>query len=84
MQSTKTTKDSLLRWCNNRIRTDRPITAETNLLDEGHLDSLFVMDLIVHIERQFGVVVDSREISPRNFRSVRTLTALITANGATR
>ena len=59
-----------------------PITAETNLLDEGYLDSLLVMAMVVYIEEQFGVTIDSTEISPRTFRSVRTLAALVAARGA--
>ena len=84
MQSAETTEDSLLQWCNERLRVNCPITAETNLLDEGYLDSLFVMDLVVHIEKQHGVAIDSQDISPQNFRSIRTLTTLVMMNSARR
>jgi len=75
------TEDALLQWCNSRLRLASPITAETNLLDEGYLDSLLVMAMVVYIEEQFGVMIDSTEISPRTFHSVRTLAALVAARG---
>jgi acyl carrier protein len=73
------TEDRLLQWCNSRFRLPSPITAETDLLDGGYLDSLLVMALMVYIEEQFGVAIDSADISPQNLRSVRTLAALVAA-----
>jgi acyl carrier protein len=75
-------EDRLLRWCNNRLRLNSPITAETNLLDEGYLDSLLVMDMVVHVEQQYGVGIDSADISPQHFCSVRTLAAFVMEQGA--
>ena len=72
----------LLQWCNARLQLNVPITAETNLLDEGYLDSLLVMDMVVHIEKQYGVAIDSADISPQHFRSIRTLAMFVTEQGA--
>jgi acyl carrier protein len=63
-----------------------PITVETDLLAEGLLDSLLVMDLANSIEREYGVSINNADISPRNFRTVRALAALVQsrrAGGAT-
>jgi acyl carrier protein len=76
-KSIQTIEEGLLEWCNNRLRFSVPITAETNLLDSGYLDSLLVMDVVLSIEKQYGVAIDSSEISPRHFRSVKTLAALV-------
>lgn len=75
-------EEVILNWCNQRLRPDEPVTRETDLLSEGYLDSLVVLDLLVYIENQFGVVIDNAAISPQNLRSVRSLAAL--AAGASR
>jgi acyl carrier protein len=49
-------------------------------LDSGYLDSLLVMDFVLCIEKQYGVAIDSSEISPRNFRSIQTLAALVASH----
>ena len=69
-----------MQWCNNRLRGDAPITVETDLLEEGYLDSLFVMDMVAHLERQYDVTIDSQEISPQNFRSVAAMAELVSGH----
>lgn len=78
-ESIQTIEDGLLQWCNYRLRTKVPITAETDLIDSGYLDSILVMDVVLSIEKQYGVVIDSSEISPRHFRSVRTLAKFVSS-----
>jgi acyl carrier protein len=76
-ESIHTIQASLLQWCNNRLRARVPITADTDLIDSGYLDSILVMDVVLSIEKQYGVIIDSSEISPRHFRSVRTLAKFV-------
>ena len=75
-------EDRLVQWCKGRLGAGTPVTAETDLLAEGLLDSLLVMDLVNSIEREYGVTIDNAEISPRNFRSVRALAALVRSRRA--
>jgi acyl carrier protein len=79
-KSIQTIEDGLLKWCNNRFRAPVPITAETDLLDSGYLDSLLVMDVVLSIEKQYGVALESTDISPRHFRSVKALAALVASH----
>lgn len=74
----------LLQLCNSRLRPAVPITTETRLIEQGLLDSLLVMDLVSTIEKQFGVSLDNSAISPRNFRNVRALAAMVTSQLAAR
>jgi acyl carrier protein len=75
-------EEELLQWCNSRFRASEPITAETDLLDAGYLDSLLVMDLVALMEKDYGAVIDTDELSPQNFRSVKTLSALVAQHSA--
>jgi acyl carrier protein len=74
-----TIEDRLLRWYRDRLGPAMPLEAETDLLEAGYLDSLLLMELVASLNRQYGVTVDYAEITPRNFRSVRTLAALLRA-----
>lgn len=64
-------------WCNQRLQLADPITAETDLLDGGYLDSLMVMELVTTIEARYGVAIDNDAISPQNFRTVAAIAALV-------
>lgn len=74
----------LLQLCNSRLRPKDPITTETRLLEQGLLDSLMVMDLVNSIEKQFDISIENAAISPRNFRNVRALAAMVTSQLAAR
>ncbi len=53
------------------------LTAETDLLDEGLLDSLLLVDLIFRLEERYGVRLGGNQVSPGNFRSVKAIADLV-------
>jgi len=53
------------------------VEPDTNLIEEGVLDSLLISDLMVHIQDQHGVSLSVSDISPRKMRSVETISELI-------
>jgi acyl carrier protein len=77
MKTRKSIEDGLLQWYRNRIRIREQITTETDLLDGGYLDSLMLMELVVSLEEQYGVSIGSDEVSPQNFRSIRSLASFV-------
>ena len=58
-------------------RTKRSWGPDDDLFASGGVSSLFALELVVHLEQAFGVSVTGDELSLANFRSVRTMTALI-------
>ena len=48
-----------------------------DLLSEGVIDSMGVMQLVTFIEESFGVTVQDEDITPDNFRSINSLAGLI-------
>ena len=46
---------------------------DDSLLDAGVIDSLAMVDLISHLERQFDVVIDEDDMTPENFDSVSAI-----------
>ena len=50
---------------------------EFDLIENGILDSLAIMAVSGYIEQEFGVLVDSDDIIPENFKSVKSIVAYI-------
>ncbi len=50
---------------------------ETELIDDGLLESFDVITLIAEIEDQFGVEVPAEEIIPENFNSAKGMWKLL-------
>jgi acyl carrier protein len=49
----------------------------TDLIDTGLLDSLLLTDVVVFIQARFGIVLDSEDVTPANFRNATSLSRLI-------
>lgn len=56
-----------------------PLSNETPLLEEGILDSLSLLQLVVFLEERFNVRVDEADLLPENFASVDTICAYLRA-----
>jgi acyl carrier protein len=76
------TQDQFLELLTNWIRDNKQtpegfrVTAETELLGSGLLDSFDFLDLIVHIESKTGRKIDLAVADPSEFSVVRGLCVL--------
>lgn len=59
------------------IRPDVDFENETELIDEGILDSFDVVSIISEIDDVFGVQIRINELEPENFNSAEAIWALI-------
>ena len=59
------------------IRPDVDFENETELIDDGILDSFDIVSIISEIDDTFGVQIRITELDPENFNSVENLWALI-------
>lgn len=50
---------------------------DASFLEEGIVDSLGIMDLVLFIEQSFGLSVDDEDLIPDNFDSVNKLARYI-------
>jgi acyl carrier protein len=57
---------------------DRTFYAQDDLREVG-LTSLDMASLVLSVEAEFDLMIPEREITPANFRSVSTITKLVTA-----
>ena len=56
-----------------------PHSDEASFLEEGIVDSMGIMELVMFVEEQFGITVEDEELVPDNFDSVSRLAAYIRA-----
>ena len=57
---------------------------ETDLFETGVLDSLAFVELVLHLEQEFGVKITLEQVEIDNFRSVERIAAfLLNGSGAT-
>jgi methoxymalonate biosynthesis acyl carrier protein len=68
-------KENLLAFL--RQRTKRAVTTDTDLFASGLVSSLFALELVVHVESEFGVTVEGAHLRLDNFRTVDAMTELI-------
>lgn len=59
------------------IRPDVDFENETELIDEGILDSFDVVSIISEIDDAFGVQIRINELEPENFNSAEAIWTLI-------
>ena len=52
---------------------------DTNLLATGLLDSLGFVELLLQLERRFGIHVEMESLEPEDFRSIESIAAFIEA-----
>lgn len=60
------------------------VTAATDIVSSGQLDSLVVLDLVCCVEMQFGIQMLPQDVSPQNMRSIAHLARFIEARTQTR
>jgi acyl carrier protein len=58
------------------------MNVETELVESGIIDSLLMMDMIVHIESEYNVRLGAADLSPGNFRTITALAALVASKSS--
>lgn len=59
------------------IDPDNDYAAEEHLIDEGHLDSLSLLQLVGELEDAFDIQITPTELIPANFNSAKAIWAMI-------
>jgi acyl carrier protein len=54
-------------------------SADTDLLATARLDSLGVVELIMQLERRFGIIVELEDLELDNFRTIDSIAAFVAA-----
>lgn len=63
-----------------RLKLDVP-SVETDLLETGLLDSLLIVDLLLHIERELGRSLPMEDLELEDFRTLATIARCVARKG---
>jgi acyl carrier protein len=58
------------------LRVEVP-SPDTDLLDTGRLDSVGMVDLLLHLEKRFGLRLDMADLEIDDFRSLASIAAFV-------
>lgn len=53
------------------------LTSTTPLLSNGILDSMAILKLVIFLENDFSIAVESQEVHPENFDTVEKIATLV-------
>lgn len=70
-----TVRTDLLRFLERQ--TGRAWATDADVFGSGGLSSLFAMELVVHLERTYGIAIRGSDLRMENFRTVLRMAALV-------
>lgn len=80
-EETATAERTALAFLSDYFRTDG-LGPEDDIFTLGLVNSLFAMELVLFVEKTFGVQVDDEDLELDNFRSARSMARLVSRKRA--
>jgi acyl carrier protein len=71
-----TTSDRIVAFITNRF-PQAEITETEDIFSLGYINSLFAMELVMFVEKEFAVTIPNAELRIDNFRTARAMTELV-------
>ena len=53
------------------------LSYDTELLKSHHVNSLFALQIVLFVEKEFGIKLGRREITEQNFHTIDAIAALV-------
>ena len=66
---------SLTRYLHEKLKAE--VAPDDDLFAAGLANSMFAMELVVHLEQTFGVMIEGQDLKLDNFRSARSMAGLV-------
>lgn len=60
-----------------KVSRKKSIGDEEDIFEGGIVNSLFAMQLVIFLEKQFNIHVEGKELKQDNFKSIRSIVAYI-------
>ena len=58
-------------------RSPRTLGDDESLIDCGALDSIGILELVTYLEQEFEVQLSDEDVSPENFRTIRSVAGFL-------
>lgn len=81
MNEPNTHQESIRRFVNQAVNIDA-LSDDENLFTAGIVNSLFAIELMTFVERQFGLEIGEEDLNIENFKSITATAAFVTRKSA--
>lgn len=71
------TQERILKFFIEKNKADDNLTWDTDLLGGGYVNSLFALEIVMFLEKEFKIRIKRRDINDDNFRTINNMTALV-------
>ncbi|HEX2927569.1 MAG TPA: phosphopantetheine-binding protein [Ruminiclostridium sp.] len=61
----------------SRFFKKHELSDDEDIFDLGFVNSLFSMQLVLFIEKEFGIVIDNKDLDLNNFRTINSIAGLV-------
>ncbi|MER6829040.1 acyl carrier protein [Streptosporangium sp. NPDC000563] len=70
-----TIRRQILDFLQERIKTE--VAVDRDLFASGLVNSMFAMELVVHLEQRYGIAILGEDLKLDNFRTVERMASLV-------
>ena len=71
------TQERILKFFKDKNKADENLTWDTELLSGGYVNSLFALEIVMFLEKEFKIRIKRRDINEDNFRTINNMAALV-------
>jgi acyl carrier protein len=71
------TQERILKFFIEKNNADDNLTWDTDLLGGGYVNSLFALEIVMFLEKEFKIRIKRKDINDENFRTINNMTALV-------
>ncbi len=70
-----TTQERIMEFFKSKNITD--IQTDTDLFKGGYVNSLFALEIVMFLEKEFKIKIKNKDITEKNFRTIDSMAAVI-------
>ena len=74
------TRERIMKYFEEKKLTDG-LTYDTELLDSRYVNSMFALEIVLFVEKEFGIKLKRKEISKENFRTINAIAETVERHG---
>ena len=70
-----TTQERIMEFFKSKNITD--IQTDTDLFKGGYVNSLFALEIVMFLDKEFKIKIKNKDITEKNFRTIDSMAAVI-------
>lgn len=71
------TQERILKFFIEKNKADDNLKWDTDLLAGGYVNSLFALEIVMYLEKEFKIRIKRKDINDENFRTINNMSALV-------